>query len=683
MLRFRQARPSSAPAVVLAGGALAAVWSCAVSARAASFTPEGALLFEPNAVVVLDFEEPAPEGEPQPAEDPTALHGAHILPLGAFQGVDFEVSLPKLRQTYRASAWIRGHEAVVSLEVSYSDRPDEVSALFPTGRVTSDGWVEVANTHLRVDGEKATKVVLGAFSAAGADVDAVEIVPDGDASAFPAIPNAPCGGASDSAACAADQVCLYSRCRTFSGLVPPIPKDRDDVTDYLESRMTLLFGPFRERTYDLPNSLVAIEQMRHAQDAWSYWNGFALAVRKLHDGHTSTSNIADFSLRNPRPIGVCFIEGDADLTHTAAPKDPAYLDVLVSHTGAESTLGLAPGDRLVSVDGKHPIAWARGLVDIHWSLPPVSNPRTFAELASSMNRLLSRYASKIEVIRCDAASGTCGAPEVISISDLPPIALDATVQIPTCDNRPLRHLINSPDDHGNTAVNGVHQSIVIESDDVEKIYGIEWESLYTTNGTDGVGAGLKQAVSTWKTEGARGVILDHRSGFGGTIEAPKILWSYAVPRRPNDYYEDRQRAEDEQPSAEDGQALFDLAKSRNQINYAGSNNPVTTVPVALLLTEDVSASDWLPLGMKGAPKVRLFAPFETNGAFSTRYAFGYWLGVNYVLAVGDTFLPDGTTTNGTGVSPDVVVLPKQSDLLAGKDTVYEAALAWVRSELAP
>lgn len=52
------------------------------------------------------------------------------------------------------------------------------------------------------------------------------------------------------------------------------------------------------------------------------------------------------------------------------------------------------------------------------------------------------------------------------------------------------------------------------------------------------------------------------------------------------------------------------------------------------------------------------------------------------MAVGDTFDPTGMSLNGKGVEPDILVLPKQSDLMAGRDTVYEAALAWVRQELA-
>ena len=72
------------------------------------------------------------------------------------------------------------------------------------------------------------------------------------------------------------------------------------------------------------------------------------------------------------------------------------------------------------------------------------------------------------------------------------------------------------------------------------------------------------------------------------------------------------------------------------------------------------------------------SPFETNGAFSTRYILTYWLGMTYVLASGDTFVPSGETLNGHGVEPDVRVLPLQSDLAAGRDSVFEAALAWLR-----
>jgi hypothetical protein len=40
---------------------------------------------------------------------------------------------------------------------------------------------------------------------------------------------------------------------------------------------------------------------------------------------------------------------------------------------------------------------------------------------------------------------------------------------------------------------------------------------------------------------------------------------------------------------------------------------------------------------------------------------------------------DGTTHLGEGVLPTEDILPKQSDLLVGKDTVYDRALTWLRT----
>jgi hypothetical protein len=672
MLRGRALLASGISSILIA--------AFASPARAGSFTAGGVFLFDPDAIAAFDFEDGnTPMGATIKA-DKGALSGGHVLALPALGGADLTVAVPPELVTYRVSAWIRDGEVVGSFEVSYTDRLSEISALYPTGRVTSDGWIEVANDHLRVDGARAKLVQVGVFSAGGAVVDGVEVVPDGDATGFPATPNAPCNGVGDKGACAADQVCIWSECRNVSGWVPPIPADRDDVADYLASRADLLFGPYLERTVDLPAVDTYLDQMRFATDRWTYWNGFTTAVRRLHDGHTTTMGIASFAIQNPRPLSVCFIEGDADLTHAAAPSDPVYLDVLVSHVGADHNLGLGPGDRLVAVDGQHPIAWARGLVPVNWDHPGISNHTTFAELASLLRATISRYAGSIQVIHCDPASGTCGAVQTIALDSLPSDPAGAMPDIVTCDNRPLRHVPGAPADHaiGDT----VYQGVVDESGPGEDIYGMEWESLYTTNGSDGVAPDLNAAVTTWQSS-ARGVILDHRTGVGGTILAPEILWNFAIQTHADDVYVDRTFAEEEQPSTADAMARFQAALGTSAMQYVGSNSPNTAVPVALLTTEDVSASDWLAQGMKGGANTRVFAPFQTNGGFSTRYAFGYWLSLSYVMAVGDDILADGTTHNGHGVQPDVVVLPKQSDLLAGKDSVFEAAIAWVRTELAP
>src|SRR5262249_53395042 len=152
-----------------------------------------------------------------------------------------------------------------------------------------------------------------------------------------------------------------------------------------------------------------------------------------------------------------------------------------------------------------------------------SNHTTFGELASELPGYISRYANEIEVIRCDASGGTCGKVEKISIKDLPAVPGNQQDGV-FCDNRPLRHVPGAPANH-DTTQETTYGGILLESDETERIYGLEWESLYTTTGQDGIGSNLNSAVEQWKKD-ANGVVLDHRTGYGGTIVGPEILWNF-------------------------------------------------------------------------------------------------------------------------------------------------------------
>lgn len=650
--------------------------------HAGEFAADGTFAFATDAAVAIDFEDAELPPSADPADPPAtrvvvsdALSGNAVIALGPYQSTSFEVTLPKELATYRASVWIRGGEAVGMMTTSLDgERVEEVATLYPTGRMTSDGWVELGNERIRIDGTRG-RVTVGVFAPGGAQVDAIELVRDGDATRPP---GRPCAGVGDPTSCERDEVCTWGTCRSVVGWVPPIPPDREAVADYLSNRLEFLFGPYENRTRDLPAARVAIASMKNAKDSWGFWNGYLLALRRLHDSHTGMGwAMADYALRNPRPIDVCFLEGDADMSRALAPTDPVYRDVLVSHTGASHHLGLRAGDRLVRIDGRHPLDWARSMMEVSWSLGSASNHNTFAEYAAALRSLVSRYAHTIEVIRCSAES--CGEVETIDVLALPPLGPEEQLTAVLCDNRPLRHADGAPlEDH--QGAEGVFAGPLLDVPPEEKLYGVEWDSFYTTTGQDGVGPALKKAVALVSNEAARGVVLDHRRGTGGTLAGPEILWNYAVKRKPLTYFQTRQRAEDEQPSLAEGKALFSAGLASQQVDFAGSNS-ASPVPVAVLLTSDISASDWFPLGMKGADDVRLFGPYETSGAFSTRYALGYWLGMSFTLASGDTFVADGRSLNGFGVEPDEVVVPKQSDLAAGKDTVYEAALAWLRTRL--
>ena len=159
-------------------------------ARAGSFAPDGTFLFDPAAAAHIDFEDATPPDGATVNEDAGALSGTHVVSLPQYQGVDLAVTVPKTRSTYRVSAWIRDGDVTGSVEIDYGDRTSEVAGLYPTGRMTSDGWIEVANDRIRVDGARVTALKVGLFSAGGAVADAIEVVPDGDESAFPTTPNA-------------------------------------------------------------------------------------------------------------------------------------------------------------------------------------------------------------------------------------------------------------------------------------------------------------------------------------------------------------------------------------------------------------------------------------------------------------------------------------------------------------
>lgn len=660
------------------------------TARAGEFDPDGTFRFASGAALALDFESAtlppnANPMDPAPVRKAAgdALSGGFVLKVSPFQQVVLVVPMPKGAATYRASVWIRGGEASAFVGLMHDGkRIDELPALYPTGRITSDGWIELANDHIAVDGAVGV-VTVGVFSPAGCELDAFELVADG-AVVGPLV--ASCQGIDDGGACGTGRVCTFGACRRVNADVPPIPADREAVTNYLANRLEFLFGPYQQRAQDLPIARIAIEQMRHASDPWSYWNGFLLALRRLHDSHTGTQGgISDYGIRNPRPISACFVEGDADWSHATAPKDPAYLDVLVSNIGKTRNFGLHTGDRLVRVDGRHPIDWARSLVAVNWDYESAANHTTFAEQAASLRALITRYAASIEVIHCDAAAKSCGPIETMDILAIPPPAQGESFDPIECDNRPLRHLANSPANHYNvdfgTGEEKAFFGIVNESNATERIFGVEWDSLYTNDGQDGIGKELSLAIGALDAQSASAAILDHRRGTGGTIAGPAIVWNYAEKKHPLTFYLARQRAEDAPPTQAAGKLLFDAAVAKNDfgVDYAGGTHDAP-IPLALLITSDISASDWLALGMKGQPKVRLFGPYATSGAFSTRLAFGYWLGIGYTLASGDSFVADGRAINGTGADPDEAVLPKQSDLVTGKDSVFEAALAWVRAE---
>ncbi len=681
--------------------AFAALQLSSAPVQAGSFDAWGHYVPDPNASGLVSFEGTVdrfiPDDNPPECLAPgftmvtadDALEGAGYIQLEVFRSAEtwcferFSIASPSQAGAYRATVWFRHGTLDAQLTGTYpADEGSEAAAvkLFPTGRTTSDGWVELASNPLSIDGTKTTAVYLRVYNYAdvqGVDMDAFELVPAGEFVG----PQA-CSGVGDPA-CSSEQTCVYNFCRHGPDTVPPLPADglRDDMVDVMQSQLRVFFGGRKTRLDDLPEALQIIESIRYATSPWAFWNGWAKAIRRLHDWHTTATSSMRYRYPRQRRLNLCFIEGQADVSSAYWPSDPRFKDILVSHTGDEATHGIGQGDHLVAVDGVHPIEWALGLLDVDWGWHQACDSEVFTEFATRMRGLIVAYATNFTIIHCDQNTGSCNpVPETLVVTDLPE---DNGSQV-NCDNRPAYHFKeNNPGPEHHVGWD-FFRGPIADTTTEEAIYGMVWDTLYGGGDPEGwVNSNISAAIDDFKAN-ARGVILDHRDGHGGTMDAASNLTRLVRPVSvPMVFYSPISLGGYDGPAtAAEGVSIYNDFLSSDPFTV-GDADYDPSLPVALILHEDGSASDIMPFGMKGAAKVRLFGPHPTAGAFSTYYNFWYYGGVYWQFATGDSIAADGQPLIGHGVAPDQVVDQLQTDLLAGKDSLHEAALAWVRANLKP
>ncbi len=513
-------------------------------------------------------------------------------------------------------------------------------------------------------------------------IDAVEVVPDGDYAA-----PASCAGLDTAGACSAGEMCLGGLCRDARGWFPPLPSDaeKDKLVDFWKRKIHDSFGPYELRKTTLGDTLATLDKMKQTTDNVAYWSRFAEAIRRLRDAHTYV-RIAALSQVKPRhPLNACFFEGVGDVSQSAAPSVAGLPDILVSHTGTDSTWGLAQGDRLVSIDGEHPLTWARKLMTPSPWYWEADDPQQIANILSMLRDLVARHAQTISFVHCDATAGSCdAAPQTIQIDQLPVTSNADSPKLVGCDNRPFFEVDGAPADHdfGDAVYTPakIIQGPVLDSTQAENIYGLIWNTLFGDGQSMPVDTALASAVTHFGQ--SRGALLDHREGHGGTGQTANILIGFArTPYTPFIGYV-RTRANDEGPPDSASAAQL-FSRYKGQQDVFGSAGAHTDIPVALLMTWDVSASDYLPRILQGGNKVRLFGPGPSMGAFGTFMQYSLWGVMHWSVGIEDAITPDGTLLCTHGVDPDELVVPKQSDLLAGKDTVEQAAMAWLRTELKP
>ncbi len=658
-------------------GAAAAVLAAASSAGAYSFNAQGELSFDNNAVFTESFEDFTPSTGMQVIHG-NALHGnayvrIQVDPQSQQGGY---VALPAGPQpvAWRVRAFVRSASSWLPfVSITYGPGvgvPFTYASLYPTGRMTSDGWLEIESAPISIDGSRSPTAYF-ILSSENADLDALEVVEEPGAYKG----SAACT-ASNTSACYPGQFCVQGYCQDGNMMVPtlPAPADVNLVVDVLESKLTLAFGGVYTRQNTLPVAIATMETMRQAQSPWAFWSALGVAISELHDAHTSPMGMPQFFARGVKALPVCFVEGDADLSHGIVPSDPDYSDVLVSHVGPQKNLGLKPGDRIVAVDGQHPLAWEESLKGLAGGGFGATDPQNHSGAAENLPTSITSYAESIQVVRCDPVAGVCSAPETIAVTDFEDD--DYSVVTPVCDHRPAYHLASGNPDPVTHDFADVHYGLLADSAPGEDLYGMIWNDT----DWDGVQTNPWQAAYTTFRASAKGLVLDHRRGDGGTPNGAAYLTELSLhPTTVSVWSTIGMLGLFDQPFTQaDGLDLFNLWKNDASRGYvAGSTTPREDMRIAVMLARDVSGSDFFPFGVKGAINTRLFGR-PTMGAFSTFIIYETPSYFFWSLASGDFINPSGTPQLGHGVQPDEIVSPAQSDLLVGKDTVYVRALNWVR-----
>jgi hypothetical protein len=266
------------------------------SALAADFDAQGRFSFAKDAVLTESFESFVPDAAGDSTvtvtDDPTALDGTRSLRIELHaEGFRVPLSVPPAAGTYHLRYFARG-DAIGGF-ASDSDTPGSanvVAQAYPTGRITSDGWMEMKTGAFTVDGAAPgldARLYLSAYDAeqpTTVDIDAAELLPE------PAYTESACTGLDEENACGEGGMCLEGRCRDARGLFPPLPsaEDRKAFAAYWKAKIRRTYGPYLPRRISMPEALAAIDALEGDTTAAAFWLRFGGVIQLLRDAHTYT-----------------------------------------------------------------------------------------------------------------------------------------------------------------------------------------------------------------------------------------------------------------------------------------------------------------------------------------------------------------------------------------------------------
>jgi hypothetical protein len=689
-------------------------------------TPMAATFDEPSGKLVLDgdfgfgFEDGADAltafgldrvlpAEPLVVESDDALEGTHVLMLGEeVQGVvldlesaGFEGRRVEIRAWYKAI----GRRTVVfadwpSGEGSYRQTVGRIE-MRDTGRATDDGWRELTSGEVDFELAGALRMrellLLSGMGPAAADgvvlVDAISISDIGVAR----VEAVRCNLINERDTCG-EGVCHFGVCTDVAQVRGQLPPEVHRA-DYIARRM------FEIETFDGVRRAHVGDTFRRNMEAAldadprDFWPLVSAAYESTNDGHAQPP----LAVPLPRqPLGVCLHLAEADLMPGGGQRPM----VLTVDGRIDFARLLEPGDILTEVDGIPFAQWydeARERNLFYYTGDPAAEE---IQLMPDVIRLAWETGAQMTFERCDKDTPcTLGELEIIEVDThekgglamlegRAPLWSD---EHRICDHRFDREVLISPmeDREG-----GPTENDFVRHRDADGIRHL----LFNGFPSGPTSQEWRDAIEEALSDGPERIMIDERLGYGGATTQTQWLVGFLIQRG-------RFIGAEEYPWLEQNLngatvAAFRECETRaaglpTGIRYCGGY-PVRFLPgdenssgaaqdskVAILTGLDVSNNDVFTeyMSLRRGP-TRIFGPGPTWGAFGIQCPLPPY-GGEYVtpgFQCTDTwFVTDRNQAlsefrSGRGVQPDEVVLQRQSDALAGRDTQIEAAREWLEAE---
>ncbi len=599
--------------------------------------------------------------------------------------------------------------------ISWLSAGEEIATVrfTPTGRGTDDGFreletgpIDFALAHvlaptifIRDLAVRNTTLDPGAvFPTSGVDarddtrvaIDAFEIQDLGAA----AVPDAACTLTNEDAVCGASGVCFAGKCADAASVLGTVPQDAEVRKAYVD-RVRFVTRTFSGGRYALSHMADVDAQMATATsfaDAKSFWKALR-SIEALRDAHSSP--VSGFPTTAP-DLGICLGAGAADLLPGA---DATAAVPIVYQSDAKKAGGalVQPGDVLTRVNGVPVAAFMDGAKRLFFQ---PGDPRSAAVYQSLLlPGIAAHTGAMLEFARCDRASHSttpCTANEVVIIKvDAAALAgakiwngnlTTADITRTPCDSRFTR-----PIQGAQTYEYAFAGSVDLAAD--TRLLMINGVPAEVYEGGPEWKAAVQNAVSVPRAK----FLLDEREGNGGWSDPafPLLFGSFfdgPVPVRaeliPN--LESAQLESSLGPMRTCWSASSKECAQYLQFVYDGTgfskNNAASKL--ALLGGLDVSGNDYLTRMIKtrNGP-TRLFSPVPTMGGYGSVMMFPTYMvaASGGSLQIQDSIFtsadkdPNRVFESAVGVSPDEVVLEKQSDAINGQDTLMNAARAWLEA----